>query len=531
MDLNRLTDFVRNYASKGLSNQWGPLPDDVDVEALAAWYDWANQLVKEDLLDFRKIIHGSGKFMLCHNAVTWLGTSLLGQYRIPDGFLEEASIQTHERLVTGLRGASMARPYKKLAQMYLGSYAVNWFGQPAHDTPWTTNDTNVEDGDEVRMEGFVDLACGNAPIYCTGNRLYYRFGSGSREPAKEVFALMGRAEAILKDSVPVPYVSILQTWGAIQLWRSRRKGWNTVMSEAMALAMLDERISFDVHVSTEMSEEWLKQQRVIALCGASGISDEVAQRLTEWVKQGGGLLATYDTGLFDEKGQLRKDGGALREVLGLEMKGEPLETQPESYYRVKETHPALGEYGAGATVQGDLRLVPVEASRGGTVLADCWNLGTNESRGPAIIAHTYGQGRTIYVSGSLEGFYAASRIESIKRLLGSIVSYLGGGEPKPFNLSAPIGVYGMLWRATNGNLALWVLANVGFKDAAVGRMRQQYLPVSNVEVGIRVPEGREVKSMRLERENKTIPFKMEGRYARATIASLHIAELVHLEFV
>jgi hypothetical protein len=378
------------------------------------------------------------------------------------------------------------------------------------------------------MEGFVDLACGNAPIYCTGNRLYYRFGSGSTEPAKEVFALMRRTEPILKDSVPVPYLTVLQTWGALQLWRSRRKGWNTMMSESFALAMLDERISFDVTPSTEMSEEWLQKQRVIVLCGASGISDAEAQRLGAWVKQGGGLLATYDTGLFDDKGQLRKDGGALREVLGLEMKGEPLETQPECYYRVQQAHPALGEYGAGATVQGDLRLVPVEA-REGTVLADCWNLGTNESRGPAIIAHTYGKGRTIYVSGSLEGFYAASRIESIRRLLGSIVNYLARGEPKPFTLSAPIGVYGMLWRATNGNLVLWMLANVGFKDAAVGRMRQQYVPVSNVEVGIRVPEGRKVKSMKLERANEPIPFKMEGGYAKATVRSLHIAELLHLE--
>ena len=527
LDLDRLAGLAK---LNGLPFDWGSLPADVDIKTLSAWYAWANQLTKEDLLDFRKIIHGSGKFMLCHNGQTWHGgTALFEQYRIPDGFLEEASIQTYQRLVTGLRGASMARPCKKLAQMYLGSYAVNWFGDPPHDIPWTTNDTNVEDGDEVRMEGCVDLACGNAPIYCTGNRLYYRLGSGSREPAQEIFDLMRQKEAILKDSVPVPYVAIVQPWESLQLWRSRRQSWNLMMSEALALVMLEERISFDVNPSTEMSEEWLEQQGVIALCGASGISDEQARKLGAWVKRGGGLLATYDTGLYDERGQLRQDGGALREVLGVEMKGEPLEPQPESYYRIQEDHPALGGYGAGAMLQGDLRLVPVEASGGGRILANCWNLGTNESRGPAIVVNSYGQGRTIYVSGSLEGFYTASRIESIRRLLGSMVEYLGGGALRPFKLSAPQGVYGMLRRAKKGDLMLWVLGNVGFKDAAVGRMRQEFVPVSNVEVGIRVPAGQQPKSIHFVRENRTAPFEMQGGYAVATIPSLHIAELVHLE--
>ena len=72
--------------------------------------------------------------------------------------------------------------------------------------PSVTHNTNLEDGDEIRMEGFAELACGNSPFYATANRLYFKIGSGSAEPAREVFALMKRVEAIHKDSVPVPYV-------------------------------------------------------------------------------------------------------------------------------------------------------------------------------------------------------------------------------------------------------------------------------------------------------------------------------------
>ena len=77
-------------------------------------------------------------------------------------------------------------------------------------------------------------------------------------------------------------------------------------------------------------------------------------------------------------------------------------------------------------------------------------------------------------------------------------------------------------------MALWVLGDVGFKDAASGRMRQKYMPVPEVEVAIRIPEGRQVKGMRLIRADREIPFKEEDGYAVGTIPTLHIAEVVHL---
>jgi Hypothetical glycosyl hydrolase 6/Beta-galactosidase trimerisation domain len=527
MDLDRLAGLAK---LNGLPFDWAQFPADVDMEALIAWYAWADVIVREDLMHFRKIIHGSGKFMLCHNAQGWTGTSLPMQYRVPEGFMVEASREVYERLMTGMMGASMARPYQKVAQMYLGSYGVSWFGEPPHEKLWVVHNTNLEDQDEIRMEGFTNLACGNTPLYATANRLYFNVGTGSTKPAREVFDLMRRVEAIHRGSVPVPYVSVVPTWESQQLWRTQRKSWNwPVMSGGMGLLLLDERISFDVNPSTEMSLEWLHQQKVIALCGASGISQQDAEKLARWVEVGGGLLATYDTGLYDERGELRKDGGALKQLLGVEIKGEPLDSQPECYYRVKQSHAGLGEYKPGSIVEGDGRLVPVEAVGGARILAECWNLGTQQVRGPAIITNSHGRGRTIYISGSLEANYLYDRVPSTARLFRSIIEYLGGALPQPYRLRAPRGVYGILRQAMNGDLALWVLANVGFKDADKGRMRQEYLPVTEVEVAIRIPEGRQAKEMRLIRADRTVPFKEEEGYAVGIIPSLHIAEVVHLE--
>ncbi|MEY4940238.1 MAG: hypothetical protein RIQ93_1973, partial [Verrucomicrobiota bacterium] len=83
----------------------------------------------------------------------------------------------------------------------------------------------------------------------------------------------------------------------------------------------------------------------------------------------------------------------------------------------------------------------------------------------------------------------------------------------------------------NADLALWVLANVGFKDADIGRMRQEFTPVPNVGVKILVPPGRIVKAVKLVRAGRNVLYKVSAGYAEVTIPLVHVAEMVHLELV
>jgi hypothetical protein len=520
MDLDRL----RNV--HGLAR----LPENADMKALVAWYNWANKLTEEDLVDIRKIIHGSGKFMLCHNGATWRPGSFHTQYRYSDGFMVEYSEQFYQRLLRAMMGSSMARPTKKLAQTYMGSYDVSANGEPAHTRPWAAHCVNLEDGDEIRMEGFADLAGGNMPLYNSVNRLLYGIGEGSTEPVKEVFALMRRAEPIFKDSVPVSDLSIVPTAESLELWRGKGRSWNMMMSEGLALAMLDERISFDVNPNTEMTAEWLKTQKAIVLCGASAITDQDAALLAAWVKDGGSLLATYDSGLYDGNGELRHDGGALRDILGVDMKGEAPGGHTDTFYRITKSHPALGEYHEGKMVMGDSKLIPITVRPGATVLAEGFNIDFQKNLGPAIVVNQYGRGRVVYVAGSLEAQYIASRVISLQKMLVSMVRWLRADAPMPFSLAAPRGVYGILRRATSGDLVFWICANVGYKDDTVGRMRQDFLPVPNVVARVLIPEGRQLKSVDLLRAKQPLPFSMEGGYAVINLPTVHIAEVVHMSF-
>lgn len=506
------------------------LQHEEDMEVRIVWFRWWNQINLDEVEAYSKILHDSGKFLLCHNGATWRGLSLRGQYRIPEGFMVEHSAQIYIRLMTGLMGASMARPYQKAAQMYVGSYCVSNFDEPAHCKPWSVHGTNLEDGDEILMEGFTNLACGNLPIYVSLNRAYNGIGSGSDHPVREVYDVMRRAEAMVKDSVPVPYVTVVPSWEALQVWRTNRKTWNVEMSQGFPLAMLDERLGVDAYPSTEVTAKWLQTQKVVALCGASGISAEQAQMITDWVREGGSLFATYETGQCDELGRM-KAGGMLQEVLGMEIKVEPLGSLPECYYRPLESHSALGEYQPGQRLMGDTQLIPVGATGGGRVIVDCWNLGLDKVRGPAVIVNNFGKGRAIYVAGSLEAHYVSSRVVSLRKMLSSMVRYLARDAPPPFTVDAPLGVYGILRQTAGGDPTLWVLANVGFKDACTGRMRQDFAELSNLRIKVLVPHGRNVKAIHLVRSGQSVPFTLDNGYASLRIPALHVAELVHLELV
>ncbi|HWF91978.1 MAG TPA: hypothetical protein VN684_06820, partial [Terriglobales bacterium] len=107
--------------------------------------------------------------------------------------------------------------------------------------------------------------------------------------------------------------------------------------------------------------------------------------------------------------------------------------------------------------------------------------------------------------------------------------YLGSGAPQPFHLTAPRGTYGVLRQATNGDMTLWILANVGFKDADIGRMRQEFIPITDVEVRILVPDGKRAKSMRLLRSDTNVNFHQSDGYAITVLPKVYIAEIVHLE--
>ncbi|MCX6624429.1 MAG: beta-galactosidase trimerization domain-containing protein, partial [Acidobacteria bacterium] len=84
----------------------------------------------------------------------------------------------------------------------------------------------------------------------------------------------------------------------------------------VAEALLRAHVPFDVIDDDTLEQGELERYRAVFLPNAACMSDEAARRLTSYVRNGGGLFATFETSLYDPLGQRRQEF-ALREAMGV----------------------------------------------------------------------------------------------------------------------------------------------------------------------------------------------------------------------
>ena len=86
--------------------------------------------------------------------------------------------------------------------------------------------------------------------------------------------------------------------------------------------LFESHIPFDTVSTAQIDLETLKRFRVVILANTALLSDENCAVLREYVAQGGGLVATYQTSRFDESGRRREEFG-LADVFGVESAPRP----------------------------------------------------------------------------------------------------------------------------------------------------------------------------------------------------------------
>lgn len=143
----------------------------------------------------------------------------------------------------------------------------------------------------------------------------------------------------------------------------------------------------------------LTSYKVVVLPNQYALSDAAVEALTAFVAAGGVLVATYFTGIVDERDHIRLGGypGALRDLLGL--------TVEEFFPLEQDAHIALSEYGEGA-IWSELG-----AATSATVLAT-YAEGPVEGS-PAVTRNEVGGGNAWYVGTQLSTDGLAQLVDDI----------------------------------------------------------------------------------------------------------------------
>jgi hypothetical protein len=264
-----------------------------------------------------------------------------------------------------------------------------------------------------------------------------------------------------------------------------------------------------------MQPEQLAKYKLVYVPNAPCLSDAQCAMLRDYATAGGALIATHLTSVADQHGKMRANLG-LADVFGVKFAGvEPVEI-PDVYLKLPN----------GELIPQDPQVVRFTNTGDGAVLAETVDLGHRGNLGPAIVRRKVGKGTVLYIGSGLEAIYAETKMKRLRTYLGSLIDPMLGAH-KMYEVAHQSGLMPQLM-ASRDTILLHLIADTGNKTKKL-RIREEFLPVLNVKVRVRVPDGRSVRSVSLMRAGTTLSSATRDGWVEVTVPRVLIHEAVRVD--
>lgn len=297
--------------------------------------------------------------------------------------------------------------------------------------------------------------------------------------------------------------------------------------QGLYYALLEDRCAFDFVHENDLSPETLRQYRALILPNVANLGDRQCVQLREYVRRGGSVLATYETSLYNEWGDRRKDFG-LADVLGVTATGDVQGPLRNSYGRVeKPNHEILSGIGPTELLPGAVYRVPVRlAGEADTPLSYMPPFPSHppemvypriqRTDEPALVLReTGGGGRVAYFPGDVDRTLWRTSNVDLDRLLRNAIRWVRGGSgmrgPAPVEVRGD-GVLEIFAWETKPGFAVHLLNYTN--PHMLGGWVREFYPVGRQEVRLSVPEGIRIAEVRALRAGRRLPFEHRGGLVR-----------------
>ena len=144
-----------------------------------------------------------------------------------------------------------------------------------------------------------------------------------QEAWDQVYQRFAEAEALapyLRDRRSIPFAALLYSPTTVERFDHRDdKPSQLGELKGFAKALLQEKILFDVITEADLGER-LDDYQVLILPNASCLSAESKAAIRRFVAAGGGLIGSYESGMYDSSGK-RSPNDDLAEAFGVQYSG------------------------------------------------------------------------------------------------------------------------------------------------------------------------------------------------------------------
>ena len=300
--------------------------------------------------------------------------------------------------------------------------------------------------------------------------------------------------------------------------------------DGMYYALLEGRLVFDFVHEDDLDGAHLGKYAALLLPNTALLSDRQCRQIADYVNAGGSLLATFETGMYDERAQRRSDFG-LADVFDIHAAGSVTGTTGNAFYaRIERPHAILEGFHDTRWLPGAeyrLPVAPIEQPVLTVVpgfvayppeLAYPMPSHTDE---PAAVLREKGASRLAYFPGDIERTMWRSGHTDLSRLLQNTIRWVLGP-------AAPVSVAGdglvetFAWE-TEAGFAVHVL-NYTNPAAHRGWLRQFY-PIGPQQVRLKLPAGRRATRVELLAAEKDVPFRLTDGVIEFTIPEVRDYEV------
>ncbi len=480
-----------------------------------------DEVVIAFLAEIREMIRRERNVPVLFNDTSLLSSREWRNRAIPvvDGFMFEAAETPEQKLFSLELGHSTG----KLIWTYVGTHTQynrehmknervrGWFSYPV-------------ESEELLLDGATALA-GHAGLKYWGlSRFFYM----KKEPAayasgryvRSIFDFAGKHSDLLFKAQSQPLAGLLIGSQTIDWFEGRMFVADAYKNAYYGAFQLLKELSYDCEpfLDYRLTPDVLSRYKLLYVPNTPCLSNDQCDAIRRFVDSGGTLLATHLTSAADEFGRRRPDFG-LADVFGAHLQAEEPVEIPDLYLLPSGWPEAFPQ---------DPQVVRFEATDPGTVIAQTVDRGHRRTLGPAVVKKAFGRGQVIYVGSSLEAVYEETRMAVIRDYLASLLDPLIG-QFRRYQVAPRPGL--MAHYTVSGNsLLLHLLANTGNKWKKL-RQREEYLPIPDVKARIRIPAGRQVKSIRLVRAERGAEYSLKDGWLEVRLPQVTVHELIQVELV
>ena len=308
-------------------------------------------------------------------------------------------------------------------------------------------------------------------------------------------------------------------------WKKRKQicdelHGNTYLGYFTALAR--EHIPFDVILDKDLSTQGLSKYKVLVLANAACLSDSQVAEIKAFAEKGGGILAEFETGWYDELGRRRSEN-PLAHLLGVaSIENLMTPAAGEEYIKVKTPMKSLNPGQLIARPQFSLQIAPCLPLTHHSSLIFMQRIGQlysalkGETDYPAVIENPH----AVYFPSLTGEFYARYRMWEYQALIGNAVRRLYG-EPLPIEVDCPQTVEIELRRQPN-RLLIHLVNNTGDMQ----RPMSEIIPLRDIHISVRTQPIKRVHALRAQTD---LQFSQEEGVVSFSLPNLGLYEVLVLE--